>query len=66
MSAEMIERTYGHHNPDYMRAALETIAERFFGHSIGQPGKWPSQAEKKPVISWWAREIGHKSTKTGS
>jgi hypothetical protein len=25
MSAEMIERTYGHHHPDYMRVAAQAI-----------------------------------------
>jgi integrase len=28
MSAEMIERTYGHHHPDYMRAAAQAITSK--------------------------------------
>jgi hypothetical protein len=28
MSAEMIERTYGHHHPDYMRGAAEAITSK--------------------------------------
>jgi integrase len=28
MSAEMIERTYGHHHPDYMRAAAAAITSK--------------------------------------
>ena len=61
MSAEMIERTYGHHHPDYMRGAaaaitLETIAERFIGHFIGRAGKPVAAAAKNLMISWWARE----------
>ena len=43
MSAEMIERTYGHHHPDYMRRRaghhVETTAEPFIGCFIGRAGK---------------------------
>jgi hypothetical protein len=28
MSAEMIERTYGHHHADYMRAAAQAITSK--------------------------------------
>ena len=28
MSAEMIERTYGHHHPDYMRGAAQAITSK--------------------------------------
>jgi len=28
MSAETIERTYGHHHPDYMRAAVQAITSK--------------------------------------
>jgi hypothetical protein len=28
MSADMIERTYGHHHPDYMRAAAHAITSK--------------------------------------
>jgi hypothetical protein len=28
MSAEMIERTYGHHHPEYMRAAAAAITSK--------------------------------------
>jgi hypothetical protein len=41
-------RRAGHH--------LETIAERFIGHSIGQGRNRLSQAAKNLMISWWARE----------
>jgi integrase len=32
MSAEMIERTYGHHHPDYMRAAAAAITSKQSGN----------------------------------
>jgi hypothetical protein len=28
MSAQMIERTYGHHHPDYMRSAAQAITSK--------------------------------------
>jgi hypothetical protein len=28
MSAEVFERTYGHHHPDYMRAAAQAITSK--------------------------------------
>jgi hypothetical protein len=28
MSAEILERTYGHHHPDYMRSAVEAITAK--------------------------------------
>ena len=28
MSAQTLERTYGHHHPDYMRGAAQAIMER--------------------------------------
>jgi hypothetical protein len=28
MSAQMIERTYGHHHPDYMRGAAQAITSK--------------------------------------
>jgi hypothetical protein len=28
MSAEVLERTYGHHHPDYMRAAAQAITSK--------------------------------------
>jgi hypothetical protein len=28
MSAEMVERTYGHHHPEYMRAAAQAITSK--------------------------------------
>ena len=35
---------------------VETIAERFIGHSIGQAGKRGGEATKNLMKSWWARE----------
>ena len=37
MSAAMIERTYGHHHPDYMRGAAEAITSKQSQNVSGQP-----------------------------
>jgi integrase len=36
MSATMIERTYGHHHPDYMRAAAAAITTKQPANNSGQ------------------------------
>ena len=38
MSAEMIERTYGHHHPDYMRAAAQAITSKQPANISGRGG----------------------------
>jgi integrase len=37
MSAQMIERTYGHHHPDYMRSAAAVITTKQQQNIPGQP-----------------------------
>jgi hypothetical protein len=37
MSAQMIERTYGHHHPDYMRGAAAAITTKQPQNISGQP-----------------------------
>ena len=61
MSAEMIERTYGHHHPDYMRAAAQAITSKQQQNvslvvSLVEPENGSSKSSKKLMISWWARE----------
>jgi integrase len=51
MSAEMIERTYGHHHPDYMRAAAEAITSKQSQNislvvSLVKPEKGPAKKQK--------------------
>jgi integrase len=51
MSAEMIERTYGHHHPDYMRAAAAAITSKQSQNvslvvSLVEPEKGPSKRQK--------------------
>jgi hypothetical protein len=36
MSSQMIERTYGHHHPDHMRAAAAAIATKQHQNASGQ------------------------------
>jgi hypothetical protein len=36
MSAQMIERTYGHHHPDYMRGAAAAITTKHQQNISGQ------------------------------
>src|SRR5262249_43962294 len=36
MSAEMVERTYGHHHPDYMRASAEAITAKQPANNSGR------------------------------
>jgi integrase len=38
MSAQMIERTYGHHHPDYMRGAAEAITSKQPANVSGRGG----------------------------
>jgi hypothetical protein len=38
MSAEMIERTCGHHHPDYMRAAAQAITSKQPANISGRGG----------------------------
>jgi hypothetical protein len=47
MSAEMVERTYGHHHPEYMRAAAQaTTAKQSANVSLVIP---LVKAEKEPT-----------------
>ena len=57
ISAEMVERTYGHHHPEYMRAAAEAITakqpanigtgrEHFIGQFIGQRENAPTKRQR--------------------
>ena len=51
MSAEMIERTYGHHHPDYMRAAAQAITSKQQQNvslvvSLVEPENEPSKRRK--------------------
>jgi integrase len=43
MSAEVLERTYGHHHPDYMRAAANAITAK-------QPGNRPGQRQNVSLV----------------
>jgi hypothetical protein len=36
MSAEVLERTYGHHHPDYMRGAAQAITSKQSTNISGQ------------------------------
>ena len=61
MSAQMIERTYGHHHPDYMRGAAEAITTKQSANRSGQAGnvsggKRFATKAKTLMNSWWARE----------
>ena len=57
----MIERTYGHHHPDYMQAAAEAITSKQPQNvslvvSLVEPENAPNESAKKLMNSWWARE----------
>jgi hypothetical protein len=43
MSATMIERTYGHHHPDYMRGAAAAI-------TMKQPANIPGQGANVSLV----------------
>jgi hypothetical protein len=51
MSAEVLERTYGHHHPDYMRAAAHAITSKQQQNvslvvSLVEPEKGPATKRK--------------------
>ena len=64
MSVQTLERTYGHHHPDYMRGAAEAITAKQPANIAGRSAnvslvkslvsrKTLKSKAKKPMISWW-------------
>ena len=56
MSAAMIERTYGHHHPDYMRAAAAAITDETTGERFGT-----GRERFIGRIHWSSRKTGRRS-----
>lgn len=47
MSTDMIERTYGHHHPDFMRAAAAAITTK---QSVNTPGQGTNVSLVIPLV----------------
>lgn len=47
MSTDMIERTYGHHHPDFMRAAAAAITTK---QSVNIPGQGTNVSLVIPLV----------------